>query len=126
MMRVRAPWLAGLLLAPLMVLAAPPPSGNAVHGEHGGAATDAQQEYQAGMATMHDNMAKAFTSSDPDTAFIQGMIAHHEGAIAMARTQLKYGRNAEARKMAEAVIKAQQVEIVQMRQWLDKQASQGR
>lgn len=49
------------------------------------------QEYMAGMKDMHDKMMAAVNESDPDKAFAKGMVAHHEGAIAMAETELKYG-----------------------------------
>ncbi len=55
------------------------------------------QEYMAGMKDMHDKMMAA-VKSDPDKAFAKGMIAHHEGAIAMAETELKYGKDPEMRK----------------------------
>ena len=47
------------------------------------------------------------------------MIAHHEGAIAMAETELKYGKGSGNEKLAQDIIKAQKGEIVQMNKWLD-------
>ena len=44
------------------------------------------QEYMAGMKDMHEKMMAAVNEPDPDKAFAKGMIAHHEGAIAMAET----------------------------------------
>lgn len=38
----------------------------------------------------------------------------------MAKTQLKYGRDPEMRKLAEDIINAQQPEIDQMQAWLKK------
>lgn len=46
-----------------------------------------------------------------DTLFLKGMIAHHSGAIAMARDELRDGVNPEAKELAQAIITAQQSEI---------------
>jgi uncharacterized protein (DUF305 family) len=63
-------------------------------------------------------MMAAVNESNPDKAFAKGMIAHHEGAIAMAETELKYGKDPEMRKLAQDIIKAQKGEIEQMNKWL--------
>ncbi|WP_407654859.1 DUF305 domain-containing protein [Brenneria populi] len=106
----------GSLLAPLSVLAA-----DGVHGGHHSAnPTDSQQSYMQGMDQMHARMQEGMQSGDPDVAFAKGMIAHHQGAIDMAKTELKYGKDPELRKLAEDIIKAQQPEIDQMQAWLAK------
>ena len=79
------------------------------------------QEYMSGMNAMHDKMMAAVNESDPDKAFAKGMVAHHEGAIAMAETELKYGKDPEMRMLAQDIIKAQKGEIGQMNKWLDSQ-----
>ncbi|MBK4313773.1 DUF305 domain-containing protein [Enterobacter hormaechei] len=76
------------------------------------------QEYMSGMKDMHDKMMAAVNEPNPDKAFAKGMIAHHEGAIAMAETELKYGKDPEMRKLAQDIIKAQKGEIEQMNKWL--------
>ena len=50
--------------------------------------------------------------------FLEMMIAHHEGAVQMAQTELADGINPEARALAQKIIDAQQAEIGQMRQLL--------
>ena len=50
-----------------------------------------------------------------DATWAKMMIAHHEGAIAMADTLLKTGSNADVRRLAEAIIAAQQIEIDEMK-----------
>ncbi|WP_034946918.1 CopM family metallochaperone [Erwinia oleae] len=81
----------------------------------------AQQSYHAGMSKMHEDMMAGMKESNSDVAFAKGMIAHHQGAIDMAQTELKYGKDPEMRKLAEAIIKAQQPEIDQMQNWLKQQ-----
>ena len=48
------------------------------------------------------------------------MIAHHQGAIDMAKIELKYGKDPELKALARNIIKAQQPEIKFMQQWLKK------
>lgn len=50
----------------------------------------ASQELMSGMKSMHNDMMAGVMSSDPDVAFAKGMIAHHQGAIQMSETQLKW------------------------------------
>jgi uncharacterized protein (DUF305 family) len=83
---------------------------------------DAQKGYMQAMMKMHGPMMAAHMVKDSDVAFICGMIAHHQGAIDMANVVLKTGDNAEAKKMAEKVVKEQGQEIAEMKQWLSKNA----
>lgn len=48
---------------------------------------------------------------DFDTAWAKAMVAHHQGAVAMARDVLERGSNSEIRTLARHVIKVQQKEI---------------
>jgi uncharacterized protein (DUF305 family) len=52
-----------------------------------------------------------------DAEFLDGMVAHHEGAIAMAEQVLAESDRPELREMAEAIIIAQEGEITQMQAW---------
>ena len=69
---------------------------------------------------MHRDMA-APASAKPDVAFAQAMIAHHQGAIDMARVILGFGTDPEIRNLAQGVITAQEGEIAFLRQWLARQ-----
>ena len=68
---------------------------------------------------MHKDMAIEF-SGNADADFVRGMIAHHQGAIGMAKVELQYGKDPEMRKLASAIIKAQEAEIKEMNAWLKK------
>ena len=48
------------------------------------------------------------------------MLKHHEGAVAMAKTEQADGAYAPAKKMAGAIITSQTAEITQMNKLLGK------
>lgn len=52
-----------------------------------------------------------------DAAFIDSMILHHEGAIAMANQALTTAERPEIKQLAGAIISAQQAEIAQLQSW---------
>ncbi|MBT2452334.1 DUF305 domain-containing protein [Streptomyces sp. ISL-43] len=68
----------------------------------------------AGMMSEQDmkDLAAA-EGTDFDKKFAQLMIAHHNGAIEMAKVEQKDGKNATAKKLADDVIKNQSAEIDQ-------------
>ncbi len=76
------------------------------------------KEYSESMTKMHEEMMVGMDYNDPDAAFAQGMLGHHIGAVDMAEIELKYGTDAEMRKLAQEIIDAQQSEIKQMKTWL--------
>lgn len=49
-----------------------------------------------------------------DRAFLEMMVAHHTGAVEMARTELDQGQSPEAKSLAREIIDTQQAEIAQM------------
>lgn len=75
--------------------------------------------YDAANAVMHQGMAITY-SDNPDLDFARAMLAHHEGAVAMAQIQLQFGTDPEMRALAAAIIEAQGPEIEQMRAFIAK------
>jgi len=69
---------------------------------------------QEEMMTQLDGMSGA----DFDQAFLEAMIAHHEGAIGMSEQQLAEGQNPDALMLAEKIIADQQTEITEMQEML--------
>ncbi|HEY5247167.1 MAG TPA: DUF305 domain-containing protein [Dermatophilaceae bacterium] len=59
------------------------------------------------------NLNKA-TGSAFDRTWLQMMIKHHQGAVAMAKTALDQGSNPEAKKLAQSIIDGQSAEISEM------------
>ena len=86
---------------------AAPPVEHAVTG-------DAPRETLDAVNRMHEPMMAAAKITDPDLAFNCGMLIHHQGAIDMARIELKYGKDEQSRKKAEMIIEAQSKEIAEM------------
>ena len=71
-------------------------------------------ENEAAMNTMMAAMTIK-PSGDVDTDFVAMMVPHHQGAIDMAQSELRYGRNEQLRRLAQEIIVTQQQEIAAMR-----------
>ncbi|MFW2176886.1 MULTISPECIES: DUF305 domain-containing protein [unclassified Moraxella] len=74
--------------------------------------------YMASMSAMHTDMTAGLQANNADEMFAKGMIPHHEGAVAMAKVQLQYGKDTEMKALAQKIIDAQQGEIQFMQDWL--------
>ncbi|MCX4198377.1 DUF305 domain-containing protein [Methylobacterium oryzae] len=84
--------------------------------------TPATRAFRDVDAEMHRNMDIRY-SNDVDVDFVRGMIPHHKGAVAMAKVALQYSKDPEIRKLAEDIIKAQDIEIAQMEAFLKKKGT---
>ena len=52
-----------------------------------------------------------------DKAFLANMIAHHQGAVDMAKLAQTNANHAELKSMADDIVSAQESEITDMKQW---------
>jgi uncharacterized protein (DUF305 family) len=76
--------------------------------------------FQAADQKMMSGMSGVEYTGDADRDFVAHMIPHHQGAVEMAKVELKYGKDAKLRKLAKDVIAAQNKEIAFMKQWLEQ------
>ncbi|MEH2278373.1 MAG: DUF305 domain-containing protein [Nostoc sp.] len=89
--------------------------------------TASQNESQAPNATatnasdkqMNHSMAMDLGPADAnlDLRFIDAMIPHHQGAVEMAKEAQQKSKRPEIKKLADNIIKSQNQEITQMKQW---------
>jgi uncharacterized protein (DUF305 family) len=54
-------------------------------------------------------------TGDVDRDFVEMMMPHHQGAVDMAKAELKYGHNEQLRRLAQEIVANQQQQIVVMR-----------
>jgi len=101
--------------------------------DHGGTASEEPSE-DMDMSTETDGMdpgsmngmmspeqmtdMEATEGADFDRMFLQMMVEHHEGAVAMAETEVDEGENPTALELAQTIIDTQQVEIDRMQDLL--------
>ena len=76
------------------------------------------------MAGMSDSMKdmdttrlSSLTGSEFDLEFVKQMTPHHEGAVIMAKEALERSQKAEIKNLATSIIRDQEAEIKQMREW---------
>lgn len=77
---------------------------------------DAMDHSTMSMAEMTEQL-KNKTGDDFDKAFVEMMISHHEGAVAMAELIPSRAKHDEIKKLGQAIISAQTKEIADMQQW---------
>jgi uncharacterized protein (DUF305 family) len=84
--------------------------------DHGGMmATAAPAASATGMD--HGGMAEGESDEPYDAQFIDSMIEHHQGAIAMANQALNEASRPEFKTLAQAIITAQKAEVKQLQDW---------
>ncbi|WP_109483874.1 DUF305 domain-containing protein [Paraburkholderia sp. C35] len=71
------------------------------------------QENDTAMTRMMSDMSIK-PSGDVDRDFVAMMAPHHQGAIDMAKAELRYGHNEQLRRIAQEIIVDQQQEIAAM------------
>ncbi|MCK1483833.1 DUF305 domain-containing protein [Bradyrhizobium sp. 193] len=81
--------------------------------------TDADEQqflFEIDLAMSNMNRSMLMTpTGDIDRDFVNVMVPHHQGAVDMARAEIKYGRNDELRQLARRMVSQQEDEISSLR-----------
>jgi uncharacterized protein (DUF305 family) len=93
----------------------PESAGQGGHGGAHGGHDMAGMISEQGMKDLASLKGRAF-----DRKFAELMIAHHDGAVEMARAELKDGRNETAKQLADDVVRTQSAEITELRKILGR------
>lgn len=77
-------------------------------------------EMKEGMRRMMQCMKQLRDTPDPDVDFANLMICHHQGAIAMSNTELKWGDDEAALEEAKTIIEEQSQEIIELSEFINE------
>lgn len=95
------------------------PSGHEGHDMSGEMSGDMSAHEEMGMMTEQQlEQLRQAQGAEASRLFLDGMIAHHEGAVRMAQTEIDGGQSEAARQLANDIVDTQQREIVVMKQIL--------
>jgi uncharacterized protein (DUF305 family) len=125
---LRKAWPLALLLAATFILSAcggagggQQGSGTGGHGEHGMAENGGMDHDQMGHSSMDmgpGGMARQMVMQSgkySDRRFIDAMVPHHQGAIAMAEVALENAEHEEIKELSRNIVSTQQSEIEELK-----------
>jgi uncharacterized protein (DUF305 family) len=112
---VKALLLACLAATPAAAQTMPPMPGMKMPAPSGSTSPSSQAFKSANDKMMRDMNVPMTGNTDQD--FVATMIPHHAGAVDMAQTELKYGRDPQLLALARSIVAAQQKEIAEMTAW---------
>jgi uncharacterized protein (DUF305 family) len=84
------------------------------------------RDMDVSMTRMDHDMSAAPMDGNADHDFAAMMIPHHQGAVDMAKAELRSGKNSVMRRLAEEIIADQKSEIDLMNLWLKEHATIGK
>ncbi|MQS08867.1 DUF305 domain-containing protein [Streptomyces alkaliphilus] len=88
------------------------------HGDHDGHGAHGMHDMPGMLTEEQMNHLAALDGEEFDTAFLELMIEHHEGALVMARQVLADGSHEPTADLAREIIDGQEAEIERMRELL--------
>lgn len=128
-------WTGGIiaLIIVLLIIWAASGRNRSTQSDASSASKDAKESlssYMEEQNTLMDKMMADMDNVEPEGSaaldFLNGMIPHHQAAVSMSESYLKYGGNDnELKTLAEDIIKAQNQEIEQMQTLIDEIKKEG-
>ena len=79
------------------------------------------QNLTSEMKSMMDKMYAVPMTDNIDKDYVAMMIPHHESAVAMAKSQILFGKNEGLKALSKTIIKNQNIEIEAFKSWQKKQ-----
>lgn len=110
--------LVGALASPLALQAQPSPHGAMKGAGMDNAMSGGKMDMKSMMQENSGQMASVPMTGNPDVDFAQMMRIHHQGAIDMAQSLLRDGKDPQMLKMAKDIIAAQKKEIAELEAFL--------
>ena len=80
---------------------------------------DIKKAWDETMNTMMKYMPATNVLKNTDIAFAKVMMPHHQAGVDMAKVILQYGKDHAVKRMAENIISSQQIEIEQMKKYIN-------
>ena len=111
-------WLLALLVAVAFIPAACGGAGSDRQGSGSGGGMDHSQTGHDSMGMGSSGMAKQMVMKNgeySDERFIDAMVPHHQGAIAMARVALEHAEHEEIIELSRNIVSTQQAEIEELK-----------
>lgn len=81
---------------------------------------DSTAAFKAADERMMTGMQGTAYTGNADEDFVAHMTPPHQGAVEMAQIELKYGKDAQLKRLAQNIISSQRKEIEFMKQWQAK------
>lgn len=80
----------------------------------------ADRAFAAAIRDMTTGMHANAPTGETDQDFVRMMVSYHQAAIAMAKAELRYGRDENLKALARDIVTMQEKEVALMKAWEDR------
>ena len=118
-------WLVTIAVAAALAAASLPATAHEAPSK-GGSGSGASMEMHKSMMKGMKEMQSMKPSGNVDHDFAMMMRLHHQQAIEMAQHELKHGKDAKMRQMAQKIVDDQKKEIAELDEWMKSSGHSGK